>query len=646
LVALGIVAALGGDPTPAWADDPPAPAAQPTDPTPARVSYIHGEVSFWRPGAPEWAQARMNTPLAHGDLLYTGPAGTVEIQFGPRAFVRAGNETQIGLDNQEPDYVQFRLMAGHAALDLRELPAGHTVEIATPGAAFTVERVGYYHIDLGEDSVTLRTHRGGAATMTSPAGTAMPVAANQQITVIGTESPRIETGPATGLTAWDNWNYQRTAYLLQPALTQNIPPSVYGGESLAQHGTWRSVESYDSVWVPAGVAPGWVPYSTGRWIWDPRFGWTWLDDAPWGWAPYHYGRWVFVGGYWAWAPGPIVVRPVYAPALVVFLGGHGVTAGVRPVHWAPLGWGEPITPWWGRPGFIGVATWYGWGGPRVVNNVVVNRTTTKVNVTNITVYRNVHVHNAVVAVPADRFGRGRGKPVRVANAAVRDLAPVRGALEVRPVAASTMPAEASGTRPPASVHERRVVATRPPRDLSGTLRAQGLGARGEVAPPAAPRIVATPRRPPRTTATVPLEGPNGRREAPNTRRAEPSTPGARHAGPGAPRPAQERARGFEDKADKARIPDGQPRVPDDRKARAAAPPASVRAPIPPPQSPPVHDPATPQPPPGGQLAPERAAQRGRPDARQEPRARNPGEGGQPGPRDGERPDRGDPRAGR
>ena len=111
------------------------------------------------------------------------------------------------------------------------------------------------------------------------------------------------------------------------------------------------MESYGNVWVPATVAPGWVPYSTGRWIWDPRFGWTWLDDAPWGWAPYHYGRWVFVGNYWAWAPGPIVVRPVYSPALVVFLGG-GVHIGVslaRPVYWAPLGWGEPCIPWWGRP---------------------------------------------------------------------------------------------------------------------------------------------------------------------------------------------------------------------------------------------------------------------------------------------------------
>ena len=54
------------------------------------------------------------------------------------------------------------------------------------------------------------------------------------------------------------------------------------------------------------------------------------------------------------------------------------------------------SPWWGRPGFVGVASWHGWGGPRVVNNVVV-RNTTVVNVQNINVYRNVTVNNAVVS---------------------------------------------------------------------------------------------------------------------------------------------------------------------------------------------------------------------------------------------------------
>ena len=80
---------------------------------------------------------------------------------------------------------------------------------------------------------------------------------------------------------------------------------------------------------------------------------------------------------WAWAPGPVVVRPAYAPALVAFFGAPGVRVAVGApfVSWVALGWGEPCVPWWGRPGFVGRPWWGGWGGPRVVNNVVINRTT-------------------------------------------------------------------------------------------------------------------------------------------------------------------------------------------------------------------------------------------------------------------------------
>src|SRR3989449_11326161 len=74
--------------------------------TPPRLSYTDGGVSFWRPGAQDWAPAQVNTPLAPGDELYTGHPGDLELQVGTRAFVRAWGDTQLGLTNQEPDFVQ------------------------------------------------------------------------------------------------------------------------------------------------------------------------------------------------------------------------------------------------------------------------------------------------------------------------------------------------------------------------------------------------------------------------------------------------------------------------------------------------------------------------------------------------------------
>jgi len=479
-------------PVPAGAQAP-AESGESAEVTPPRVSYIYGEVSFWRPGAEDWAPARVNTPLAPGDVLYSGSGGNVEIQVGPRAFVRAAEATQIGLDNQEPDFLQLRVTGGHAALDVRELAAGHTVELGTPNAVFTVERTGFYRVGVGPDSTTFTTYRGGMATMTAAGGAPTQIAANQQVVITGTEASRVETAAAPQLTAWDRWNYERTNYLLQSTSTRNLPPAVYGAEALEQHGSWRTVDTYGAVWVPASVSPGWVPYSAGRWIWDPRFGWTWLDDAPWGWAPYHYGRWVFVGSYWAWAPGPVIVRPVYSPALVVFLGGGvRVGIGVRPLCWAPLGWGEPVIPWWGRRGFVGVASWHGWGGPRVVNNVVVTRSTT-VNVTNINVYRNVTVTNAVVGVSADRFGQHQDRPRRIDEAEVRQLTPVRGPLDVKPVAASVTVAAGSAPKPPVAMQRRAVVATRPPHDPTSRLGAEGLATGRAAEPTPAPRIVPSPR---------------------------------------------------------------------------------------------------------------------------------------------------------
>jgi hypothetical protein len=142
---------------------------------------------------------------------------------------------------------------------------------------------------------------------------------------------------------------------------------------------------------------------------------------------------VYVSGAWAWAPGPRVARPAYAPALVAFFGGPGVAVGVaRPtVGWVALGWGEPLIPWWGRPGFVGVPCWAGWGGPHVVNNMVVTHTTV-VKATSVKVFRNTSVKQAVVAVPRDRFGGAPVARVRASHVDADRLAPMRGTIVRHP----------------------------------------------------------------------------------------------------------------------------------------------------------------------------------------------------------------------
>ncbi len=99
---------------------------------------------------------------------------------------------------------------------------------------------------------------------------------------------------------------------------------------------------------------------------------------------------------------------MYAPALVAFFNvGPNASIGFSSagVGWVALSWGEPVLPWWGRPGFAGRPWWGGWGGPRVVNNAVV-RNAAFVNVNKIN-YNNFRVNNAVSATTHDRFGNGR-----------------------------------------------------------------------------------------------------------------------------------------------------------------------------------------------------------------------------------------------
>ena len=565
LLALGIV--VGGTAGVRAADAPAGSLAQATEPTPPRVSYIHGEVSFWRPGAGDWTRAEINTPLAPGDLLHTGPGGNVELQIGARAFVRAAEATQLGLSTHEPDFVQLTVTAGHASLDLRELAAGQTVELGAPNAAFTIERGGYYRVDVSQETTTFITRRGGRATLTPAGGTALAITPSEQVVIRGTETPRVETSVAPELSAWDRWNYARTEQLIEALSARYVPPGIYGASDLDRHGSWRIVESYGPVWIPDGLPPGWAPYSTGRWIWDPRYQWTWVDDAPWGWAPYHYGRWAFVHGFWGWAPGPLVVRPVYAPALVVFLSGPVVVS--RPLGWVALGWGEPVIPWWGRPGFVGRPWWGGWGGPRVVNNVMVHRTTV-VNVQHVTVYRNVTVPNAVVAVPAERFGRGHITLARTTQVDVQRLAPIRGPLAVQPVAASLVPGAGTALRPAEAVQGRAVVATRATQHVAAPLRAEPRPAAPQIAQPPTPRLVPAPAQP--SPATTPARSPFGRQNMiERPRPPEPTRPEAT--------PRQESARGEARQAPAETARPARPSPPA-QAPQPAAPPAPAPEPRP------------------------------------------------------------------
>jgi hypothetical protein len=334
-------------------------------------------------------------------------------------------------------------------------------------------------------------------------------------------------------------------------------------DELDRYGTWRDVPPYGPVWVPLNVAPDWVPYSTGGWVHDRYYGWTWVDTAPWGWAPYHHGRWVFVHGHWAWAPGPVVVRAVYAPALVAFFGGPLAVGG--PVFgWVALGWGEPLVPWWGPRGHIHVPSWRGWGGPRVVNNVVITHTTV-ITAGHLRLYRNAGVHRAVVVVPEHGFGRGHITHARLHHVEPHRLHPIGGAPRVGRTHASFVPSVTRGVRPSDDTRLRRVVTTRPPRHADRAEPRRERPAPIAVAAPQAPKQARVRerndppvmKRPPFGAST--MERPSGMRsERPD--RPERGHEAERSGDRDRPGPPQAAGRGDGSQYPSARGPESSPRA--------------------------------------------------------------------------------------
>src|ERR1019366_4381965 len=180
-----------------------------------------------------------------------------------------------------------------------------------------------------------------------------------------------------------------------------------------------------NVWFPH-VSAGWAPYGEGPRARIDPWGWTWVDDEHWGYAPFHYGRWLSIEGRWAWLPGPMDVEPVYAPALVVFVGGGGGFGGN--VGWFPLGPREVYVPSYrvsreyvNRVN-ISNTTVNNVQITNVYNTTIINKTT---NITNVT-YANRNVRGAVTAVPQRAFASAQpvGRAAVAMNARQIARAPV------------------------------------------------------------------------------------------------------------------------------------------------------------------------------------------------------------------------------
>lgn len=304
----------------------------------ARLGYIDGEVTIAPAGTEEWAEAALNRPLTSGDRLWVEDKGRAELQIGSAAVFLDG-DTGFGFIELDDGVLQASLTEGAATVRVRRLAEGETVQIETPHATVVLKRVGEYHleVDKSADRTIVKTRNGEAEV--SGGNQRFTVRDNERGIFAGLEtlSGRIE--PLGSRTAFESWANDRDARNERSKSAQYVSRDVVGYEDLDDNGEWISEPEYGYVWRPTYVSSGWAPYRYGRWVYVSPWGWSWIDDARWGYAPFHYGRWAYLRSRWCWVPGPRHLRPVYAPALVGWVGGPavGLSVSFGNVGWYPLG---------------------------------------------------------------------------------------------------------------------------------------------------------------------------------------------------------------------------------------------------------------------------------------------------------------------
>lgn len=436
----------------------------------ARLNYLQGSVSFQPADEPDWVNAIVNRPVTTGDRLWSDRGSRAEMHLGSST-IRLDGQTGMSFFNLDDRTTQIELSSGALNIRVLRLDRDEIFEVDTPNQAFSILRPGQYRIEASEDgNSTYVTVRTGLGEVTG-GGRIYNVGAGSSGNFRGSDTLRASIYRADDYDEFDTWCQTRDRRDDQSQSARYVSPELVGYQDLDDYGTWRVDATYGNVWMPR-VAAGWAPYHDGHWVWISPWGWTWVDDAPWGYAPFHYGRWVYTSYRWGWIPGPIAVRPVYAPALVAFIGGPRFSISVSiggggggNVGWFPLGPREVYVPTYPTTRTyvdrVNVSN-------TTVNNVTITNVYNNTSNTKIQ-YSNRNVKGGVTAVSQSTFVNAQpvGRSVVVVNQQEIASAPINRRAEVAPTRNSVLgPSAVAGRRaaqpPPTVVNRTIVTKTTPP----------------------------------------------------------------------------------------------------------------------------------------------------------------------------------------
>jgi Family of unknown function (DUF6600) len=332
-------------------------AADSPSPRVGRVAAADGAIALRQAGG-AWIDSGINDPVAAGMSVRIAPAGRAVLRVGPDTIALSGG-SEADLAKLDSSGTQLVLHQGRIGVRLSKLDPAYGIEVDIPKGGVWLLTPGEYDIAAGDEHVPARVAVLDGRARIVGKGLDAAVAAGSAAVLSGNDpvEQRSEAASADDFTLW----WRAASGPADPPALRHLSAEMTGYEALDGNGSWETDPVYGDVWFPNATPADWAPYRNGHWRWVAPWGWTWIDDMPWAFAPSHYGRWAKIeetdaldpsspgAARWGWVPGKRVADPVYAPALVAFLGTAGVglsypDAAGPAIAWFPLAPGEAYWP--------------------------------------------------------------------------------------------------------------------------------------------------------------------------------------------------------------------------------------------------------------------------------------------------------------
>jgi hypothetical protein len=390
-----------------------------------RLAWVSGAVHLHRADSGETLPASLNWPLTSGDTLTTSPGARAEVQIGSTMLHLDANSA-LELTRIDDERVRLHLLDGSLMARLRLPEAAREFELETREGRFSPLTIGSYRVDVDRLSAAATVYAGRLRF--KAVDSVVDIDAEQRAQFWSPGHTQHRFLPASK-DDFARWALARDRQDDGSQVLRYVSPEMTGSGDLDANGRWYESPEYGPVWFPT-VSDDWVPYRSGRWTWVAPWGWTWVGDEPWGFAPFHYGRWVYLRDAWGWVPGRKVARPVYAPALVAWVGARQAA---RPaVGWFPLAPNEVYVPSYGG----GERYLRALNSPYVASNVDFKRYASNPQLAESARYTHFGQSRAITMVAPDALTQRRhigealiserDRPPTSTQPAVRFQAPVAG----------------------------------------------------------------------------------------------------------------------------------------------------------------------------------------------------------------------------